>query len=168
MKRIIKLFFLSLFLLCIMSGCGKNNTKNDPLCRVVTQVDITCQHEDLLIRRHYTDTDKIESVLIYLRLLNPLTMTENDPNSIDADIYEINVHLSDGARRVYRQKAHRYISKDYRPWKDVNPGHAAQLYALMRHYPSDPDVAAFAAGNTFAQKPLPCFGGFCDNCGISL
>ncbi len=168
MKKIIKVVFLFSFVCIIMSGCAKSNTKNDPFCRVVTQVDITCQHEDLFIERHYTDTEKIESVLIYLRLLKPLTIAESDPDGIDADIYEINVHLSDGARRIYRQKAHRYISKDFRAWKDVDPGHAAQLYALMRHFPSDTEIPAFALGNSFAQKPLPCFSGFCANCGICL
>ena len=167
MKKVVKLFFLSFFIAVIMCGCAKNNTKTHPFCRVVTRVDITCQHEDLLIRRHYTDTQKMESVLIYLRLLKPLTISVADAEGVDADIYEITVHLSDGVRRVYRQKAHRYISKDFRAWKDVDPGHAAQLYALMRHYPSDTDVPAFAFQNSFAQKPLRCFRSFCNNCGIS-
>ena len=156
MKRSIKLGFLFCFVCVIMSGCLKNNSKNVSLCRVVTRIDITCKHEDLQIERHYTNTEKIESVLTYLRLLRPLSLAQDDPDRIDADIYEITVHLSDGARRVYRQKAHRYISKDFRAWKDVDPAHAAQLYALMRHYPSDTDVPVFLFTNTIAQKPLSC------------
>lgn len=138
MKKQIKLFMLICFSVITLSGCRKNNADPDPLCRVVTQVDIFCQHEDVQIRRHYTDTQKMEWVLLYLRLLKPRGRPETDPDSIDADIYEITLHFSDSTRRVYRQKDHRYLAKDAHPWQRIDPGQAAGLYALMRHVPSDP------------------------------
>ena len=161
MKKVVNLFFLFCFVWIIMSGCENSYAKNASTHRVVTQVDITCQHKDLLIKRHYTDSKKMESVLIYLRLLTPLTEPITDADKINADIYEITVRLSDGAQRIYRQKAHRYISKDFRAWKNVDPAHAAQLYALMRYYPSDMDVSAFAREYRFAQNLQPCSFGFC-------
>ncbi len=133
------IFFILLCLgIFIISGCGKQDTVAAPACRVVTQVDISCQHEKGLIQRNYTDNKKMESVLLYLRLLKPFGKPETDPERVDAPVFEITVHLSDGDRRIYRQKDHRYFSKNSRPWEKIDPARASGLYALMRHYPSDP------------------------------
>ena len=137
MKKIIKLFVLFCFCAFIISGCSKNDTPANPLCRVVTRVDISCQHENILIQRHYTQNEKMESVLLYLRLLKPLGKPQTDPDSIDAEIFEITVHLSDGKQRIYRQKAHRYFSQQTRPWETIDPQQASMLYSIMRHLPSD-------------------------------
>ena len=77
------------------------------------------------------------SVLIYLRLLKPFGKPEKDPDTVDADIYEITVQLSDGNKRVYRQKAHRYFSRGQQQWERIDPERAAGLYTLMRQLPSD-------------------------------
>lgn len=141
MKKAIKLFILFCFSAVIMCGCGTNNTPAQPLCRVVTQVDISCRKEHMLIQRHYTDTEKMEYVLLYLRLLKPLGKPDTDPDALDKDVYEITVHLSDGNRRIYRQKAHKYFSWDSRPWEMINSAQASGLYALMEHLPSDTVMA---------------------------
>lgn len=137
MKQIFKLFILFCFSAIIVSGCSANDAKQKPLCRVVTQVDISCQQEDVLIQRHYTDNQKMESVLLYLRLLKPLGKPETDPETVDADVYEVTVCLSDGQKRIYRQKGHRYLAKGISPWQAIDPEQAAGLYALMRQFPSD-------------------------------
>ena len=139
MKRMLKLFFILCFCL-IMSGCGRINPPASPLCRVVTQVDISCQKDNMVINRHYTHPKKMESVLLYLRLLKPLDKPETDPNTVVREVYQISVHFSDGQKRVYRQKAHRYISVDDKPWRTIAPEQAAQLYKLMQHYPSDNSI----------------------------
>lgn len=137
MKKAVKRFVLFCFSVLIMSGCGKNDAQTSPLCRVVTQVDIACRREDLLIQRFYTDPEKMESVLLYLRLLKPLGKPETDPEPLYKDVYKITVHLSDGKKRIYRQKAHRYFSKDSRTWEKIDPEYASGLYSLMRRFPSD-------------------------------
>lgn len=138
MGKVAKGFVLFCFIAVIMTGCGKNNAKQAPLCRVVTQVDISCRREDILIQRHYTDTKKMESVLLYLRLLKPLGKPETDPENLNKDVYEITIQLSDGNTKIFRQKAHRYLSRGDRPWEMIDPEQAYGLYTLMRHYPSDP------------------------------
>ncbi len=137
MIRFLKMFFIIFVSGIIMSGCSRNNPPVFPLCRVVTQVDISCQKENMVLNRHYTQSEKMESVLLYLRLIKPLGKPENDPDTVEREIYRITVHFSDGEKRIYRQKAHRYLSVDGKPWKTIDPEQAAQLYALMQHYPSD-------------------------------
>ena len=138
MKKALKLFLLCCSSAIIMSGCGVNNTPQQPLCRVVTRVDISCQTEHMLMQRHYTHPDKMEYVLLYLRLLKFRGKPDTDPEQINKDIYEITVHLSDGSKKLYKQKAHRYFSRDSRPWEMIDPAQAAGLYLLMQKVPSDP------------------------------
>ena len=135
MKKLCKLFILLCFCSTILSGCRKNETK--PLCRTVTAVDISCQQEDVLIQRHYTDSRKMEYVLLYLRLLEPIGTPDTDPDEVDADVYRITLQLSDGEEKIYRQKDHRYLSAGSQPWKSISPAQAAGLYQLMRSVPSD-------------------------------
>lgn len=137
MKKITKLFCLFCFTAFMISGCGTGDARPKPLTRVVTRVDIACRREQMLIHRHYTDTEKMESVLLYLRLLEPVGKPDTDPERILRDQYQITVHLSDGKKRIYRQKAHRYFSADARRWKMIDPEQAAGLYTLMRRLPSD-------------------------------
>ena len=135
MKKAIQLF--TLFCLSIVSMCGCAQTEATPLCRVVTSVDISCQQEDVLISRHYTNMEKMENVLLYLRLLKPGRKPQTDPEELDADVYEITVSLSDGEKKTYRQKDHRYLAEGDRPWQTIDPEQAAGLYRLMRQQPSD-------------------------------
>ncbi len=139
MKKMAKLLLAFFFAAVILWGCGKT-AENDPLCAVVTGVDISFQYKDTLLRRHYTDEQKMRSVLLYLRLLKPLGNANNETVPPEEDIYEIVVHLSDGSVKHYRQVKHRYLSRPDRPWVRIDPSQAAQLYRLMRHLPSDAAV----------------------------
>lgn len=138
MKKGFKLFLLFCFSAVIMPGCGKNNPSAASLTRVVTQVDISCKQPHTFIERHYTDPGKMEYVLLYLRLLKPFGTAVADPEQIHHDVYRITVKLSDGTKRIYQQKAHRYFSKDARQWQMIDPAKAAGLYRLMEKIPSDP------------------------------
>lgn len=134
MKKFLKLI-LSVFSALILSGCSQKEAV--PLCRVVTQVDIFCQHEDVQIRRHYTDSQKMEYVLLYLRHLKPKGIPATDPDTVDADVYNITLLLSDGNEKAYKQKDHRYLYTDTRSWRTIDPEQAAGLYQLMLKIPSD-------------------------------
>ena len=142
MKKTVKLFILFCFSAIIMPACAKTDTPPQPTCRVVTQVDVICRRKQMLLRRHYTDSKKMESVLLYLRLLDPRDTEGSEPDLSGDDIYQITVSLSDGQKRVYRQKSHRYFSADFSPWKAIDPGKACQLYTLLRQLHDDPDFPA--------------------------
>lgn len=135
MKKQRMLSWMLCFWMLLFCGCGKETVP--PACRVVTQVDIFCQHEDVQIRRHYTQPQKMEYVLLYLRLLKPQGMPQIDPEQVDADVYEITVKLSDGEVKRYRQKDHRYFSEGSLPWQTIDPEQASQFYRLLGKIPSD-------------------------------
>ena len=132
MKRKICLVLLMLWAI-FLGGC--DNPKI--MCRYVTQVDICCDHKGIPIRRSYTSEDKMGAVLMYLRLLEVSNTPSIDPDAIPADVYEITLSLSDGQKRTYSQKDHRYFRKPASGWQSIPPEQAARLYALMRHFGSD-------------------------------
>lgn len=136
MKKMTKLIVLFCICCFMLPGCTSNG-QTKPLCRVVTEVDISCKKEDVLIRRHYTDTNKMEAVLMYLRLLDPQGRPDTPPEALNRDIYQITLHLSDGKQKVYRQTAHRYFSANRGGWLCIEPKKAADLYTLMRLLPDD-------------------------------
>ena len=80
----------------------------------------------------------MESVLLYLRLLKPTGKPQVSADEITDDVFLITVHLSNGEKRYYRQAEHRYFTERDFPWFTIDPGQAAKLYAIMRHYTSDP------------------------------
>ena len=138
MKKFVRLLILFCFSAVIMSGCVR---KNAPHTRVVTQVDISCRQENYALHRHYTDPQKMEYVLLYLRLLKPEGRADSPPALTSQDLYEIKISMSDGTQRNYRQLAHRYFRKDTGPWELIDPKQAAGLYFLMQKLPSDPAFA---------------------------
>ncbi len=135
-SRIIFVFWL---LLSILSGCNYHDTSENmgSSPRVVTQVDVVCQQEDTVLQRSYTHPEKMKTILMYLRLLEPLGKADTDPERIIGDAYEIRLHFSNGQQRIYRQRANRYVSKDSQPWYRVNPDHAGVLYSILQDMPSD-------------------------------
>lgn len=141
LRRISAVFLC--FSLFFIAACRNNSDQKAPLCRVVTQVDIHGQEKDVQIHRHYTDNQKIQWVLIYLRTLNvsvkPQAPGENQTNSH----YEISLTFSDGNHKVFHQTAHRFYRQQQRPWHAIDPAQAAGLYKLLRALPSDTDPAVF-------------------------
>ncbi|MBO5836916.1 MAG: hypothetical protein J6Q92_03385, partial [Oscillospiraceae bacterium] len=71
MKKRFLLLFLFCFLCAFLPGCGKKASQKTPLCRVVTQVEITGQEKDVRFHRKYTNEEKTKWFLLYLGALEP-------------------------------------------------------------------------------------------------
>ena len=164
MKKKILLFVFVLFSALSLTGCSNVHAKK-PQYRVVTGVDISCRHRDVIIQRHYTDSEKMESVLNYLRFAVDGKKPERDPNSVDAEVFQIRVQLSDGQSHIYEQKDHRYFRKYQQGWTALDPMHAAKLYALLRQYENDDRVSFTQEKSGYAVHArifltyIPAFGG---------
>ena len=130
-----KLFvFLALFPI-ILCGCGKKNSSVTP--NYVTGVDIICSQNGKNFSIKYQDNEKVEAVLLYLRLLEPRQLPVNVPKPDDPSLYEIHVHLSNGETRLYKQVDHRFFWHAKAGWRGIPPEQASGLYALLRYYPTD-------------------------------
>lgn len=134
MRKFLHFFLLIIISVIIMCSCSQSNTTS--VYRAVTQVDIVTEYKGSLLRWHYDTPEKIQPVLLHLRLLKPI----GKPVQIDdvsSDIYLISISLSDGQQHFYRQASHKYLSKQNGPFKTIEPQQAAHLYRILQELPSD-------------------------------
>lgn len=126
---------LCLLLFCFtLCGCQSNGPQ---VPRLVTQIQIVGVHQNIPVEVIYTNPQKMETILYYLRSLEDLGRADTDPERIMGDRFKITVSFTDGSKSVYRQQADRFLSRDGRPWQAVDPQKARMLYPLMAALPAD-------------------------------
>lgn len=144
MDRRKRTVLLIIFLMSILCGCSSQpipmDTASPP--RFVTQVNVICKSDPNGLCRQYTQPKKVESMLLYLRLLRPVGNADSDPELLNGDIYKITVHLSDGTEHVYYQQSDRYLSKDLQPWQQIAQRYGDNLEPLLQNMPSDTEQTA--------------------------
>jgi len=131
-------FFCLLLMLFTLCGCRQEvPQETDPLCRYVTQVDMTCRQPTDVHHKHFTQDAKIESILFYLRLLHDHGDIDTLPPDAEPTDYEIILSFSDGSQRVYHQRGSAYLSQDGGPWLILEQWQGRKLQTLFRLLPSD-------------------------------
>ena len=133
MRKCLKILMVLLFGLSL-NGCGR---KPPAQTRVVTQVDIVCDQGYRIFHRHYTQPQKIQQVLNYLRLQENLGPADMDPERVEGPVFRIAVRLSDGSDSVYYQRCGRYLSKEYHSWQKIDPKQAVAFYRMLQLTPTD-------------------------------
>ena len=131
---------LLLFTVLSLTGCSRSvpvPTETAPLCRYVTQVDMTCRQPADVLHKHFTRDEKIESILFYLRLLHDHGDIDTLPPDAEQTDYEIILSFSDGSQRVYHQRGSAYLSQDGGPWLILEQWQGRKLQTLFQLLPSD-------------------------------
>lgn len=128
MGRFWKCFSL-LLLPFLLTGC-KKATHTPP--SLVTQVTVTGIIQDSPVQADYSDPQKMEVILFYLRGLESLGRPDRDPERILGDHVRITVTLSDGSCHIYHQRANRFLSRDSQPWQRIDPQKAHLLAPLLK------------------------------------
>lgn len=134
MKRLLFLIFFC-FVFCFLGGCHPK--KKAPPVRVVTGVSVTSTGSEGITDYTYTRDEKMESLLNYLRLLDPYITTGIAPDTFRSDTYEIIVTYSDGNHTTYRQIYNDYLQTESGAWKKIDPKQGAKLSDLLHSLPSD-------------------------------
>ena len=121
---------IAVFLLLpmVLRGCGFREMPTGPMCRTVTQVQVTATAQGQTWENTYTDSTRMESVLCYLRLLQKGKKVDIDPDSFRADSYEIQVRYSDGQHTTYRQLHDDFLQVDGGAWETI---HKAKMELLF-------------------------------------
>ena len=133
MKRATNLLVL-LCLGLLLAGCGR---KNKTALRVVTQVDVACDRGYQVLRRQYTQPEKVSMVLNYLRLQKDLGPPERDPESAAGDRMQIDVTMSDGSHRLYYQHCGQFLSEKNQNWHEIDPKLALDFDLHLQMIPTD-------------------------------
>jgi len=133
MKIKFGLLILSFFLL--LSGC----TREDPPSSFPLVTEITVHYENGPIHGElrYTEDEKMQQILTYLRLLNPYGQPQEDPETAEGTLFQIILTHSGGGSTVYQQKADRYLKTGQDPWLCIPPQKALELSLLLGYLESD-------------------------------
>lgn len=125
---------LPLLLCLLLAGCSRPRQAES---RLVTGIHVQAADELQLLERSYTDPQKMETVLYYLRALTDRQPVSADPERYCGRKFRIDLAYSDGTTRQVFQQADRFISESFGPWQAVDQTKAAFLYALLQSMPSD-------------------------------
>ena len=129
---------LCLCLLCpLLTGC---RSQSEETLELVTRVQVSGFSQNAPFRAVYTDPSKMETILYYLRGLDPQGTPDTDPERILGDHYRISISYTDGTRHIYRQQANRFLSFDSHTWKMVDPKKGSLLPLLLGILPPDQEV----------------------------
>lgn len=136
MKKTTLVILILLFSLC---GCSRVHDPNNPETglKMVVRIDVFCSQDGEAIHRNYTSEDKMEAMLLYLRLLKSKGPANTDPEELIGPACKIVVTFSNGQSRIYRLRADRFLSTDSGPWQSVDQTHAQELYKLVMLMSSD-------------------------------
>ena len=129
-RSVLLLFVLFLF----FSGCRVSAEGPSDL-HIVTRIDVLYHQKQQDVSRHYTTPAKMESILNYLRLLEYAGIPDEDPELSEGDVCRIDVQLVNGKRHVYYLYANRYLSKDFRPWVQVDADRS--VLSVLKLLPND-------------------------------
>ena len=86
---------------------------------LATGIDVVYRQDNRQILCSYQQTNNMEEILNYLRLLEYAGMPHEDPEQQSGNSYRLTVHLADGRQHIYHLHADRYLSRDFRPWIKV-------------------------------------------------
>lgn len=117
---------------------GGQDIESVPPCRVVTKVSVEWTENSTNFQRIYTDQDKMNKLLIYLRTLKPQIPTEL-PEISDGPEYRILLELNDGSQVRYAQYGLSFFSKNEGPWQVIDSDRAVRLALIVEAFPSDFD-----------------------------
>ena len=137
MKKLANAFGLLCLFCFIISGCTQEHPKTTTSHGIVVGIDIYCQHSDSMFIRNYTDPEKLEAVLTYLRLLQPVGPAPLSSDAKKAASYKIVVHLQDGTHRTHLQQSDCFAALDQTHWGVIDRSLGQQLPLLMALLPSD-------------------------------
>lgn len=125
---------LPLLLCLLLTGCSR---PPKPESRLVTGIQVQATRDGQVLERSYTDPQKMETVLYYLRALNDRQPVSTDPERFAGRHYRISLSYSDGSTRLIFQHADRFLSEGFGPWQRVDQNKAAFLYPLLQSIPGD-------------------------------
>ena len=128
MKRVFTAFLI-FCLVFAFSGCRQQPKQ---MCRVVVEMEISGQHQDLHFTKNYTDNKIMEEVLHCLRIMPTRKKAKPPAQSAARNYFVITLHLSDGDTHTYTLAAHRFFKSPTAPWVEIDPEIASKFYSVLQ------------------------------------
>ena len=123
---------LCVCMLVMLCGCHRAEPiSTTPPGRVVVQIRVLYQNGNLQTYREYSSTEKMRAILNYLRWIDPYGTPKEDPEAVEGSLFRIEMVFSDDSRKVYLQKADRYMLVEGHGWKYIDPQNAMTLGTML-------------------------------------
>ena len=136
-----KLFALIMIFCFLMStGCTSDHSNSTGEYRVVTQIDIVYHKTPIVSEGSYTDPEKMQKILYYLRKISPYGTPSDDPEQAVGSDFYITLHYSDDTQKTYQQRDDRFMRVNNGPWKRIDPKRAVMLSRILGTLDSDTDA----------------------------
>ena len=127
-----------LLLFCLfLTGCWEKKPERTTLCRIATRIEVQRSTPEETFRFGYTQDDKIESILLYLRCLDTWGFAQEFVEEQPREFWQIQVELSDGSRHIYRQTQDGYFQKNGSVWLIADQQVASRFHKLIALLPAD-------------------------------
>lgn len=144
-----KLIGCLLTLALLLGGCGSFGEQDAPQTsqvpgRMVTDIEIAVTPSDESMVRHYTDIEKMSSILRFLRDMDTDELPEETPRLDDGQTYyTITATYANGTSRVYCLLSHQYLRVNQEQWHQISTEDATELIQYIRATP-DTDIPGTA------------------------
>ena len=133
-NRLLKLWLSVCAISCLL-GCHKQVDMQQ--CRVVTGIAVTYLNGPIQCQRQYSNPDKMQQILDYLRTAAAYGVPAEDPENTAGSDFYIVLSYSDGCQKYYRQKANRFLRDTDGIWKKLDPSRGAKLGQIIGQMESD-------------------------------
>lgn len=135
-----------LYLLPMWVGCAHRPSEKPPLeaYRVVTQIDVVYHKKPIVSEGSFSDPEKMQKILFYLRRISPYGMPADDPEQSAGSDFYITLRYSDNTQKTYQQRDDRFMRIDSGPWKRIDPKEAVMLSQILGTMESDEPAATEA------------------------
>ena len=122
-----------------LCGCSRwfHYDSGPATCRVVESIDIYYENGPLQFHRVYTASDKMQSLLNYLRLINPYGTPVENPETAEGSTFRIIMNYANGCQKTYLQKSDRFLLVEGQPWRNIDSKKAQELSRIVGVIESD-------------------------------
>lgn len=134
-----KKWFLLLLTSLLLLGCSNIDREEPGRPRVVTRIQASYDSSTMSLRRDYTDAEKMQAVLTYLRCLGPYGSAAPDTETAADPRVHIRLHYSDNTVKDYVQLSDQYLQIDGGAWQQIPVDRAQEFPVLLGLMESDGD-----------------------------
>ena len=132
-----KIFVMLLMTAVILCGCTQIDAQKPGRPRVVERITASYRSSAVLLEREYTDGEKLDAVLTYLRRLDPNDIIDDNAGETEKSDARIILHYSDSTTKEYRIYGNQYLQINDGKWQSIKAERGQELPLLLGMMESD-------------------------------
>lgn len=132
-----KKWTILLLTVLLLAGCTRIDQTQPDRPRVVTRIQASYHSDTIKLQRTYTDAEKMQAVLTYLRCLDVSGPAESPPADGEMPQGHVRLYYSDDTYKDYYQRSDRYLQINGGPWQNISLDRGREFPILLGLMESD-------------------------------